>query len=96
MNKALVIPIIGIILILIDLYVFQAFRVIARDKSFLWQKIIYFGYWMITIIALTAFFSYNLLPPDTFPEQMRYFMIVGVTILYFTKLFADIIQVTEC
>jgi predicted MPP superfamily phosphohydrolase len=89
MNKALVIPIIGIILILIDLYVFQAFRVIARNMSSLSRKSIYVGYWMITFFILMAFFSFNLLAPDIFPhQQMRYFMILGVIIIYFAKLFS--------
>jgi predicted MPP superfamily phosphohydrolase len=87
MNKVIVIPIIGIILILIDVYVYQAFKTITRDMSLFWRRIVRSGYWLVTIIALTAFFSYNLLAPNLFPQQMRYFMIVGVTIIYFAKIF---------
>jgi predicted MPP superfamily phosphohydrolase len=88
MNKLLVIPILGLILLVIDLYVFQAFRVIAKDKSATWKRTIYLGYWGLTLITFLSFLSYNLLPPDTFPRQFRYFMIVGVTIIYFAKLFS--------
>lgn len=88
MNKLLVIPILGLILLVIDLYVFQAFRVIAKDKSATWKRTIYLGYWGLTLITFLSFLSYNLLPPDTFPQQFRYFMIVSVTIIYFAKLFS--------
>lgn len=87
MNKVIVIPIVGIILILIDIYVYQAFKVIAKDLSSFGRRIVHLGYWLITIIALAAFFSYNLLAPNLFPQQLRYFMIVGVTIIYFAKIF---------
>jgi predicted MPP superfamily phosphohydrolase len=90
MNKALVIPIFGIVLILIDLYAFQAFKVIAKGMTNMKRKIIYTGYWAMTVSALLAFFIYNLLAPNLFLQQIRYFMIVCVTIIYFAKLFSII------
>ena len=87
MNKVIVIPIFGIILILIDLYVYQAFKTITRDMSLFWKRTIRLGYWLVTVISLAAFFSYNLLAPHFFPQDIRYFMIVGVTIIYFAKIF---------
>lgn len=91
MNKALVIPIFGLILLMIDLYVFQAFRVMMKGKSIIRKKLIYFIYWGLSVIVFLAFLSYNLLPPNTFPQQFRYFMIVGATIIYFAKLFSVVI-----
>jgi predicted MPP superfamily phosphohydrolase len=87
MNKILVIPIFGIILILIDIYFFQAFKAIAAKMSPFWRKFIHVGYWLVTILALAAFFAYNLLAPNLILHQLRYFMIVGVTIIYFAKIF---------
>lgn len=91
MNKGLVIPIFGLILLMIDLYVFQAFRVMMKGKSIIRKKLIYFIYWGLSVIVFLAFLSYNLLPPNTFPQQFRYFMIVGATIIYFAKLFSVVI-----
>ena len=91
MNKALVIPILGFILLMIDFYVFQAFRVMAKDKPAWWRNTIYSGYWGTTLVVFLAFLSYNLLPPSTFTREFRYFMIVGVTIIYFAKLFSVVI-----
>jgi predicted MPP superfamily phosphohydrolase len=88
MNKALIIPIFSMILVLVDLYVYQAIKVVTKGMSSVWKKSISVGYWTITIIILLAFFAYNLLPPHLFPQQFRYFMIVGVTIIYFAKLFS--------
>jgi len=88
MNKLLVIPILGLILLIIDLYVFQAFRVMVKGKSLFRKKTIYLVYWGLTTIIFLAFLSYNLLPPSTFPHKFRYFMIVGTIIIYFAKLFS--------
>ncbi len=91
MNKLLVIPIFGLILLLIDLYVFQAFRVMAKGKPVSRKKVTYLIYWGLTAIVFLAFLSYNLLPPSTFPQKFRFFMIVGATIIYFAKLFSVVI-----
>jgi hypothetical protein len=91
MNKLLVIPIFGLVLLMIDLYVFQAFRVMARGKPLSRKKATYLVYWGLTAIVFLAFLSYNLLPPSTFPQKFRYFMIVGATIIYFAKLFSVVI-----
>ena len=91
MNKLLVIPIFGMILLLIDLYVFQAFRVMAQGKPLSRKKATYIIYWGLTGIVFLAFLSYNLLPPNTFPQKFRFFMIVGATIIYFAKLFSVVI-----
>ena len=87
MNKLLVIPILSVILILIDVYVFQAFRAIAKNKPSK-KKHIIIGYWAVTIVVFLGFLSYYLLPQDIFPSKIRYFMIIGVTMVYFTKLFS--------
>ena len=76
---------------MIDLYVFQAFRVMARGKPLSRKKATYLVYWGLTAIVFLAFLSYNLLPPSTFPQKFRYFMIVGATIIYFAKLFSVVI-----
>lgn len=88
MNKTLVIPIFGIILFLIDLYVYQAFRVWTREAPTFRRRFVRTGYWIVTALVLSAFFAYNLLPPSLFLQKLRYFMIVGVTIVYFSKIFA--------
>jgi hypothetical protein len=102
MNKLVIVPLFGVLLILIDLYVFQAFRVIGQDLPEFWRRIIYSGYWILTGIVLLGYFTYHFINPDIFPRFFRTFLMVGVFIHYFSKTFAlvflvidDIIRVVE-
>jgi predicted MPP superfamily phosphohydrolase len=91
MNKILIVPVFGIILFLIDLYVFQAIRVVGHDMPGLWRRILYTGYWGITAIVLSGYFAYNFLNPDLFPKFYRTFIMVGIFIHYFAKIFAVLV-----
>ncbi|MFC2125116.1 metallophosphoesterase [Bacteroidota bacterium] len=88
MNKLIIVPLFGIILLLIDLYVFQAFKVIAMDFSPAARKITYITYWGITGLVLTGYLVYNFGNPDAYPRTARAFMLVGVFMFYFAKIFA--------
>jgi len=88
MNKLIIIPLIGIILLLIDLYVFQAFRVIAMDFSPVARKITYITYWSLTGLIFLGYLVYNFGDPDAYPRTARAFMFVGVFMFYFAKIFA--------
>lgn len=87
MNRNIIIPVFGLILLLIDIYVFQAFRVIGQGMPDFWRKLLYGGYWGITGLVLLVYFSYNFLNPDLFPKVFRTFLLVGIFINYFAKLF---------
>lgn len=91
MIKAFVIPVLGLILFLIDLYVYQAIKTITRHKTGIWGRLLRTGYWALSGIILVVFFSYYLLPPHVFPHQLRYFMIISVTMIYFAKLFSVVL-----
>lgn len=88
MNKLIIVPLFGIILFLIDLYVFQAFKVIAQDLAPVTRKAIYYAYWIITGLVLTGYFAYNFGDPDAYPKTSRAFILVGVFMFYFAKIFA--------
>ena len=88
MNKLIVVPLFAIILVLIDIYVFQAFKVIGQDLSAYWRKIMYTGYWGFTALVLLGYFTYHFTNPDSFPKTFRTFLMVGVFIHYFSKFFA--------
>ena len=88
MNKLIVVPLFAIILVLIDIYVFQAFKVIGQDLSAFWRKILYTGYWGFTALVLLGYFTYHFTNPDSFPKTFRTFLMVGVFIHYFSKFFA--------
>ncbi len=95
MNKAIIVPVFGLILLLIDLYVFQAIRVIGQDMSIFWRRILYGGYWGVTGLVLLGYFSYHFLNPDLYPRIFRTFLMVGVFIHYFAKTFAVVFLVID-
>jgi len=95
MNKIIIIPLFGIILLLIDLYVFQAFKVIAMDFSPINRKIIYTTYWVVTALVLSGYLAYNFGNPDSYPKTARAFMLVGVFMFYFAKIFALVFLIID-
>ena len=78
MNKLIVIPLFGIVLLLIDLYVFQAVKVVAMDFSPLARKITFISYWALTGLVIAGYIAYNFGNPDSYPKTSRAFMLVGV------------------
>ncbi len=95
MNKIIVVPVFGLVLFLIDLYVFQAIRVIGQDMPEFWRRFIFTGYWAITLIILMGYFTYHFVNPDIFPKHFRNFLMVGIFINYFAKTFAVVFLVID-
>ena len=95
MNKIIIVPVFGLILLLIDLYVFQAFRVIGQDLPEFWRRIIYTGYWLVTVLVLTGYFTYHFINPDLYPKIFRTFLMVGIFMHYFAKTFMVIFLVLD-
>jgi len=95
MNKIVIVPVIGLILLLIDLYVFQAFRVIGQDMPEFWRRLIYAGYWSITGLVLMGYFTYHFINPDMYPKIFRTFLMVGIFIHYFAKTFVLVFLVID-
>jgi predicted MPP superfamily phosphohydrolase len=95
MNKIIIVPVFGLILLLIDLYVFQAFRVIGQDLPEFWRRIIYTGYWLVTGIVLAGYFTYHFINPDLYPKIFRTFLMVGIFIHYFAKTFMVVFLVLD-
>jgi uncharacterized protein len=95
MNKIIIVPVFGLLLLLIDLYVFQAFRAIGQDLPEFWRRIIYTGYWLVTGIVLTGYFTYHFINPDLYPKIFRSFLMVGIFMHYFAKTFMVIFLVLD-
>lgn len=88
MNKLLIIPLFAVVFLLIDLYVFQAVKVLSVGLSALPKKIIYTAYWLVTALVLSGYFLYNFSNPDNYSRVFRMFMLTAVFMNYFAKLFA--------
>ena len=85
MNKILVIVLASAVFILIDLYVFQAVKIITQGLSSPWRKGLHLAYWALTFLTLAGFWTYHLVNPDNFSRVFRSFLLVGVFMNYMSK-----------
>jgi predicted MPP superfamily phosphohydrolase len=89
MNRVRGIAILIAILVLIDLYVYQAAVAITRDWSGQWKNVIRYGYWGLAMLSWTAvlWFAFgNPFPNTRFP--VRTFITVAVVAIYLSKIFS--------
>ncbi|MDN4164891.1 metallophosphoesterase [Cytophagales bacterium LB-30] len=85
MNKILVIVLASAVFILIDLYVFQAVKIITQGLSAPWRKGLHLAYWAVTFLTLAGFWTYHMVNPDNFSRVFRSFLLVGVFMNYMSK-----------
>lgn len=76
-----------IVIILIDLYAYQAFRVAWSGKSDLFQRIGFFLYWGLTFFSIGCVVAANISDWKLWPHQWRIFLFSFVFILTASKLF---------
>jgi len=88
MSKIILIPIVAVIFILIDLYVFQAVKIAVQNFSALGKNIAFSIYWGFTAITILGFFLYHFTNPDLFSRVARQFMLVIVFMNYISKTIA--------
>lgn len=87
MNKLILIPLVLIVLLLIDWYVYQAIAVVTKNSSVTVGRIIKYVYWSITLITFSTIILYNFGNPDWFKGTSRSLIFTGIFINYFSKLF---------
>ncbi len=88
MSKIILIPLVAVIFILMDLYVFQALKIAVQNFSPLGKNIAFGIYWGFTAITLLGFFLYHFTNPDLFSRVARQFMLVIVFMNYISKTIA--------
>lgn len=93
MNRTAFFLLIATVFLLIDLYVYQAIRVVARDMTESTQRAVTFVYWGFTGLALLTFIVMQLLPPDALGRSARTLIWASVLIPYFSKFFAVIVLI---
>lgn len=87
MNKLVLIPIIALLFLLIDWYVFQGIKFLIHSFSAPTQRFLKYTYLCITILTLIAFLIYHFVNVDAYSKSARMFLLVGVFINYIAKLF---------
>jgi uncharacterized protein len=78
------------ILLLIDVYVFQAVLNVSKNWSLVWQSIARYGFWLPTLMCLAALLWWNLGNPYRVSTGLRNWIITGVFAVYFSKLFGGL------
>ncbi|MCH8233924.1 MAG: metallophosphoesterase [Bacteroidetes bacterium] len=88
LSRIFSVSIAAFILIMIDLYVYQAIKIVIIDLNPLWTKIIVWTYWGVTLLTVASLYYYNFGNPYIFGRVSRTFLLAGIFINYFSKLFA--------
>jgi predicted MPP superfamily phosphohydrolase len=87
MSKILMIVGFSIFFIIIDLYIYQAIKVSVSGLSAPWRKGLILGFWTITVISIISVFLINTMAADFFPGESRRILVVGIVMIYFSKVF---------
>ncbi len=91
MNKVIIIPIVAVVLLLIDLYLFQAVKTLTQDWTPQNRKISHAAYWLISILLISGMFVYNFVNPDLVGDGLRRAIILAVIMTYIAKTFGVVI-----
>jgi len=93
MNRAFGLPIAVVVFFLIDLYVWQAVKLLIRSSSVLTQRVVGYGYWGLTIVSIIAFIAALTYTPAAPPVKasFRTFLMAGVLIIYISKIFSVLV-----
>lgn len=76
------------VMILLDLYVFQAVKVVSQGASHKWRVIIYSGYWTISAAAVVLMVILPFINYDSWPRSVRTYLFATVVGLFFAKILA--------
>lgn len=75
------------VLVLIDLYVYQAIAMVSKDWPVVYKNIVRYGFWIFTALTFTAILWYAYSDPYKYGSQLRNLVLTGVFMVYFSKLF---------
>src|SRR5882762_11564255 len=88
MRKLIAIAITIGILLLIDLYVYQAVRTVIMDWSVQAKSIVRYSFWGITVISMLSLLWYAYGNPFMRTQvPIRSFVLVAIFAIYFSKIF---------
>ncbi len=95
MNRVIIIGIVLAILLLIDLYVYQAVSFVLRNFSSTTQQIVRYVYWFFTLATFAVILLYNFGDPDIWKGSTRGVVFSIIFINYFSKVFAALFLVVD-
>jgi len=93
MNRIFGLALGAVVMVLIDLYVWQAIKLVLRSSSALTQRIVGISYWGLTIFSIIALIGVFTYTPATAPVKasFRTFLMAGVFMFYISKVFSVLV-----
>lgn len=85
MNKLLVIPLLALILLTIDYYVFQGIKTATQGFSDTTRYYLHATYWGITVLTMIGLFVYHFVDPYWLGKTVRTVIMVGIFTNYISK-----------
>lgn len=85
MGKLIAILIFTALIILMDLYIFQALKTSVNNFSGPWKRTFHIIFWAITFLSILGLLYINIADPVS--KDFRRFITVSVSIIYFSKVF---------
>lgn len=95
MNRLFFFLLITLILLAIDMYVWQALRFVIRGTSESTQRWVQVAYWGFTLLSLGLFWAMQLVPPDSLGRTTRTFLMSAIGLPYMAKLLAVVILLID-
>ncbi len=77
-----------LVMFLLDLYVFQAIKVITQNSSAKSRTIVHYSYWGLAILAIGCFLLFVFTSPDFLPKKVRTYLFATLIGLFLAKLLA--------
>lgn len=87
--------IIILILLVLDIYVYQALKVVTQGSGQRTRMIIFSSYWLISAMAILFLVTMPYLKPESWPKGVRTYVFAIVVGLFFAKLLSVIFLVVD-
>ena len=82
--------IIIIIMLLLDLYVFQVIRALASGASEKWRMVVYMLYWTVSLAAVVVMVILPFVNIESWPKSVRSYLFATIIGLFFAKVLASV------
>ena len=87
--------IIGLLLLLIDWYFYQAITTVLRGASVYRKTIVAYIYWGFTVFSFLVFLTPNFFSMDTWPKYIRVYLLALVIMAIISKIIGSLFVLTD-
>ncbi|MFI5153726.1 MAG: metallophosphoesterase [Chitinophagales bacterium] len=80
--------IVVVVMVLLDVYVFQVIKWVSASASPKWKLFIYSSYWVISLVAVIILLLLPFVHFNSWPKNLRYYVFATILGLFFAKILA--------